>query len=1223
MFPRSALLLLTAAATLLVAGSGQAPAAQHGRHGRPSVRILSPKADARIGKRVVVRVRARGPRFRAYLNGRDVTRHFRRTGKLRTAVLDRGRDYGIGDVSLFVRTGLRGAAAARFGHYYSVRRRDRSVRLKVSWSRRLHAAPRLHLRSRRPLRDFKVWLNGSRVDASFKVDGDGRGVAARLAPHDGLRYGRNRIVFTALQRGGTLAHVSHTFRIGHYRPLADAGPDRRGAVGRPVMLDASGSRSDGPGKALSYHWQVLRAPAGSQAAVAHPGARRSRFVPDVAGTYVLRVAARDGRGRRRSVDETRVSVAQTLSPMGVPIQTRTSSGGIQLGSTAFPALKHWVQMLVLDDGTGAPASGPWGEANQGFESTESAKLLEKVRQTTGNQLVVLSGSCCTGSSEPKPASENLRAAIEYLGGTVQSWGPTPHGAEDLWIGRYNSDWSLIGHAGLTRGAADQNFSYTEAGIPGFLGGSGGEPGSLNGYLQTVTTRGYEFVSPESVPIDTKWTPSSTTPPSPTKNVIAVGEAHYESATIENGAVAIQLLELDPSNLALLSNNTFGVLKPNGETDFGGIYGLDKALHEINANHEPGYSPLVVLQDFGEHRGWDWPGGNSTDWLQDTMPATKDSREWSGNPFPNGTEQLFYSWNEANVHGFGSVAGNLGELVGISFHDVVANYRRPYYDPAGNGAKIERTTGGLTAIAEPHLYQWSSAFGQGQGSPALSGNSTLANGRVTGTLVRNEQSQWELASAANGAGFELSGNPAGSENDLLEPQALWSLAFQPSVPWPCSTAQPAPCPRRPAEIAAADRYIAARLFGPDVLDVRAMYTKTESWNSLHNEMYEKAPYAPGRGFSPEVLSSLEKQLSIEFDYLEEVKTGIDSWQNVIAASGNSANVDINAAAGDVTASVQEAARELLARETQVDVAATTSDSLLVASSIIDLGLSVGIGPEALAFAPPALGGISAMLALGDDLFGEGTSEETTPSESQELVADNTAAIRDKVGNLTQDLTARYNAINLTMGHFQDVFASDWGKLSAAAAKFKSVWSLDSEEQKLVGQTISVGAEQQLYVSTIPIAYSQWIVSPQETDINSQGALEPPADEYGCRPEGDSRGSNGNFVNRGEPIGATTAVGWTANPRNGYTPYTLRFLKPWTNNMDVKTTSDFNGLGTPDTFVPYSGGTPPASLFNPLFEPVSVTENPLTPHNLGMSKDAFFGEQMGMQQLQCGAVMEWQE
>lgn len=77
----------------------------------------------------------------------------------------------------------------------------------------------------------------------------------------------------------------------NHPPAVDAGPDRHVAVGAPVVLQATGSDTDGD--ALSYTWNLV-APYGSRARLAVLTGSETAFAPDVDGTYFVVVTAHDG-----------------------------------------------------------------------------------------------------------------------------------------------------------------------------------------------------------------------------------------------------------------------------------------------------------------------------------------------------------------------------------------------------------------------------------------------------------------------------------------------------------------------------------------------------------------------------------------------------------------------------------------------------------------------------------------------------------------------------------------------------------------------------------------------------------------------------------------------------------------------------------------------------------------------------------------------------------------
>lgn len=103
---------------------------------------------------------------------------------------------------------------------------------------------------------------------------------------------------------GTTAGVTQTLGsaglqidpVPNHAPLADAGPDRLGLTGQPVLLDGSGS-ADPDGDPLTFAWHFIAVPPTSQitdASVANAATPAPSFVPDADGTYTLRLVVNDG-----------------------------------------------------------------------------------------------------------------------------------------------------------------------------------------------------------------------------------------------------------------------------------------------------------------------------------------------------------------------------------------------------------------------------------------------------------------------------------------------------------------------------------------------------------------------------------------------------------------------------------------------------------------------------------------------------------------------------------------------------------------------------------------------------------------------------------------------------------------------------------------------------------------------------------------------------------------
>jgi len=168
-------------------------------------------------------------------------------------------------------------------------------------------------------------------------------------------------------------------------PVANAGPDQGGFVGKTVQLDGSASH-DVDGDALHFHWTLLTRPPGSAAALNDAKAVRPSFVIDVPGTYVAWLNVNDS--VFESIDTVTISTGNTApiadagpdqtAPVGAvvildgsrsqdadgnPLSYRwtlvsrpdTSAAELQNSTTVSPAMQldasgSYVVQLIVNDG---------------------------------------------------------------------------------------------------------------------------------------------------------------------------------------------------------------------------------------------------------------------------------------------------------------------------------------------------------------------------------------------------------------------------------------------------------------------------------------------------------------------------------------------------------------------------------------------------------------------------------------------------------------------------------------------------------------------------------------------------------------------------------------------------------------------------------------------------------------------------------------------------------
>jgi hypothetical protein len=174
----------------------------------------------------------------------------------------------------------------------------------------------------------------------------------------------------------------------------------------PVLLDGSASLDPNPGDKLTYYWQFVSRPSGSAATLSDPACVRPVFVPDLAGTYVIRLAVTDAAGAQ-AADETRV-YAGVGSPSVFKV---TPSGDVRsdrsLFGTSFRAgaadMAEWVsvsepaeagtvlELDILNPGAHRPSQGPCSLLVVGVVSLEPGLVLGIAGPAQGKALLALSG----------------------------------------------------------------------------------------------------------------------------------------------------------------------------------------------------------------------------------------------------------------------------------------------------------------------------------------------------------------------------------------------------------------------------------------------------------------------------------------------------------------------------------------------------------------------------------------------------------------------------------------------------------------------------------------------------------------------------------------------------------------------------------------------------------------------------------------------------------------
>lgn len=544
------------------------------------VRFLAPHAGKIVTSGAVrVKIKARRPLrgFEAWVDSRrkggtDVTGRFRSVGGgVRRARLRVDRQLGQGRHELYVRARTRSGGTRTAVRSFNVATRRASlvaVRRPRIGTRRAPVAARVKLRRGR----MRARLNGRNVRRAFEPGRKGRIQTARLTVHDGLRFGRNRLVVTAFTANGRYKRVRRTFKVSRRHPLADAGRDRTTRVGARLRLNGRRSRPARRRSKLRMRWRIVDRPEGSKPKLKRARRARPRLIADVEGHYTLRLRVRERRARgdrrgqrargaaaggiraarvtpRTSDDVVTVAAQPNVLPQGVPVKTiafDADTPGIELGGEFYPARGGGgPQLLVLDRETlavnrGSSRTFPVGDSGVG-------QLNQALAALTSDQLAIVTGGGRNLGLD-RSGIQELATAVGSIGAALRRFQtPAPEAEAAIESGQ----WSVVGIPGTSPGTAYQLLGR-EQGAFRVL------PGGMSGFFQLDSNDDFTFTwAPEYLTFDTQ-APGSTK----TKNVISVNGKDHPSPNLELGQSGVQVLWLDADTLELRDTLTYLNRRPD-------------------------------------------------------------------------------------------------------------------------------------------------------------------------------------------------------------------------------------------------------------------------------------------------------------------------------------------------------------------------------------------------------------------------------------------------------------------------------------------------------------------------------------------------------------------------------------------------------------------------------------------------------------------------------------
>lgn len=411
---------------------------------------------------------------------------------------------------------------------------------------------------------LRAWVNGRPAHDAFQVGARGARHGTLSARH-GLRHGRNVIRLRAVRADGHHDVEVRVVRIAREAPLADAGPDvvttNENVTVGPVRKGLPGDNAQ-----LRSRWDIVEAPAGSDAELEDPTATRPTLTGADDGTYLLRHTVTDGDGDA-SYDTVAVSERPDDPPIGARLHTiRSGAANITVGAdTVVAPTTRETAYAVLERATRKVVKS----GTVSVEKAGAAELLSLCRSyaATDDHMMIVSSA----NGRPPEAVPVLGDLLTCLGGARLT------GLEQTGLYYFNP-FTFIGLPGAPTGAAWSKVPLQ----------SSQRDADIDAWLQfNDATQKYDIVDLRQPTYDTRL------PGKPAGTNAMRFNGSELTARLENGATAgLHLVAVDDA-ARVLQNSMVPTNGPGGDAQLQAT--MAKTLRD--AANLPG-RPTLLLQTVG-------------------------------------------------------------------------------------------------------------------------------------------------------------------------------------------------------------------------------------------------------------------------------------------------------------------------------------------------------------------------------------------------------------------------------------------------------------------------------------------------------------------------------------------------------------------------------------------------------------------------------------------------